>query len=50
MVMKSREKSWNLKMYFAGLEKSWIFWKMTQVMERSWNFSFLSKDFVLFEN
>ena len=37
MVMKSHEKSWNLKMHFQGLEKSWIF-------------IFLSKYFVLFEN
>ena len=49
-VMKSHEKSWNLKMYFPGLEKSWILRKMAEVMEKSWNFIFWSKDFMLFEN
>ena len=34
-VMKSHEKSWNLKMDFPGLEKSWNLGKMTKVMEKS---------------
>ena len=34
------EKSWNLKMHFPGLEKSWILGKMVEVMEESWNFIF----------
>ena len=37
-------------MYFPGMEKSWILGKMAEVMEKSWNFIFWSKDFVLFEN
>ena len=44
-VMKSHEKSWNLKMHFAGLEKSWILGKMAEVMEKSWNFIFLVQRF-----
>ena len=43
------EKSWNLKMDFPGLEKSWILGNITEVMEKSWNFIFLSKYFLLFE-
>ena len=39
-VMKSHEKSWNLKMHFPGLEKSWNLGKMAEVMEKSWNFIF----------
>ena len=34
-VMKSHEKSWNLKMHFPGLEKSWNLGKMIKVMEKS---------------
>ena len=34
-VMESHEKSWNLKMDFPGLEKSWNLGKMTKVMEKS---------------
>ena len=50
-VMKNHEKSWNLKMHFTDLEKSWISGKMADVMEKSWNFGFFwSKDFLLFEN
>ena len=37
-------------MHFPGLEKSLILGKITEVMENSWNFSFWSKCFVLFEN
>ena len=44
-VMKSHEKSWNLKMNFPGLEKSWILGKMAEVMEKSWNFIFLVQIF-----
>ena len=36
-------------MHLPGLEKSWILGKMAEVMEKSWNFIFWSKDFVLFE-
>ena len=35
MVMKSHEKSWNLKMHFPGLEKSRVLGKMAEVMEKS---------------
>ena len=38
--MYSHEKSWNLKMHFQGLEKSWILGKMAEVMEKSQNFIF----------
>ena len=44
-VMKSHEKSWNLKMHFPDLEKPWISGKMAEVMEKSWNFIFLIKRF-----
>ena len=44
-VMKSHEKSWNLKIHFPGLEKSWILGKMAEVMEKSWNFIFLVQRF-----
>ena len=44
-VMKSHEKSWNLKMHFPGLEKSWILGKMAEVMEKSWNFISLVQRF-----
>ena len=37
-------------MHFPGLEKSWILGKISEVMEKSWNFIFWSKYFVLFEN
>ena len=43
-------KSWNLKIHFPGLEKSWILGKMAEVMEKLRNFVFLVHDFVLFEN
>ena len=38
----------NLKVHFPGLEKSRIFRKLAKVMEKSWNFIFRSKHFVLF--
>ena len=44
-VMKSHEKSWNLKMHFPGLEKSWILGKIAKVMEKSWNFISLVQKF-----
>ena len=44
-VMKSHEKSWNLKMHFPGLEKSWILGKIAEVMEKSWNFISLVQKF-----
>ena len=44
------EKSWNLKMHFRGLEKSWISGKMAEVMESHGILFFWSKDFLLFEN
>ena len=44
-VMKSHEKSWNLKMHFPGLEKSWILGKMAEIMEKSWNFISLVQRF-----
>ena len=37
-------------MHFPGLEKSWILGKMVEVMEKSWNFCFWFKYFMLFEN
>ena len=45
-VMKSH--GINLKVHFPGLEKSRIFRKLAKVMEKSWNFIFRSKHFVLF--
>ena len=45
------EKSWNLKMHFPGLKKSWILGKMAEVLEKSWNFFIWFKYyFVPFEN
>ena len=44
-VMKSHEKSWNLKMHFPGLEKSWILGKIAEVMEKSRNFISLVQKF-----
>ena len=35
-------------MHFPGLEKSWILGKMAKVMEKSSNYIFWPKDFVLF--
>ena len=54
-VTKSHEKSWeDLKKHFLGLGKVMDFRKNGRghgkVMEKSWNFSFWSKYFVLFEN
>ena len=46
----SHEKSWDLKIRLPDVEKLWIFGKMAEVMEKSWNFISLSKYFVLFEN
>ena len=49
--MKSHGKSWNLKIHLIpGLEKSWILGKMVEVMEKSRNFIYWFKYFVLFEN
>ena len=36
------EKSWNLQIYFPGLEKSWVLGKIAKVME----FHFLVKIFL----
>ena len=44
-VMKSHGKSWNLKIHFPGLEKSWILGKMAKVMEKSWNLIFFGTRF-----
>ena len=46
MIMKSHEKSWNLRKHFPDLEKSWILGKMAEVME----FHFWPRSFVLFAN
>ena len=37
---RGHEKSWNLKMNFPGLEKSWILGKMTGVMQKGMDFHF----------
>ena len=47
---ENHKKSWNLKMHFPGLEKSWMLGKMAVVMEESCNFIFWSKYSMLFEN
>ena len=37
-------------MHFPALAKSWILGTLAEVMEKSWNFSLLSKYLVLLEN
>ena len=40
--LESRETSWNLKMHFPSLKKSWILGKMAEVVEKqSWLVEFL---------
>ena len=49
-VMRSHEKLWNLNCIFQAWKSPWIFGKMAEVIEKSWNFIFLVPRFCAVEN